>query len=433
MSFKFFDKLFQDFSELLYNKKEHNIVIKVDKEENKKSFTAHSVVLRYRSFYFNKELENATMNKNHIKTIIKQNFSTHIFEIILKYIYENYLIESKASWLRTHFFIVYHSIFSSNEFKGLKKFYNDIIVKHPNLIFEFEDFTSLQKTVFVSILQRNDLKVEEALKTTLQKCLPLIRYFHIPGEDIWEKVKPYEKILEKQLWDDIIQCHMFPNKPVKSFVFPARNTLNPKLASRIISILEFTFSTIINREHAAELLLWINQKSTTYFLESIPYEFQLIFLGSRDGFRPKTFWNMCHGYADTIVVAKVNGTDEIVESIPYEFQLIFLGSRDGFRPKTFWNMCHGYADTIVVAKVNGTDEIVGSTDNQNTYGPFFGYCEFMMKSDVSNFIQDKQCWCQYNVDNYYEKPIRTTNEFFSIIDYVVFKIIKKQVPNCTIR
>src|SRR6185369_3109534 len=74
---------------------------------------------------------------------------------------ESYLIESKASWLRTHFSLVYRSIFDSNEFKGLKKFYNDIIVKYPNLIFESEDFTSLQETALVSILARDDLKDEE--------------------------------------------------------------------------------------------------------------------------------------------------------------------------------------------------------------------------------------------------------------------------------
>ncbi|RHZ73796.1 hypothetical protein Glove_229g12 [Diversispora epigaea] len=183
-----------DFSELLNDKKEHNVVIEVDKEENMKSFTAHSVVLRYRSSYFDKELENATTNKNNIKTIIKPNISAKIFEIILKYIYggivnientdtktiyelmvnasklevkelsiklEIYLIESKASWLRTHFSLVYRLIFDGNDFEDLKNFYNDIIVKYPNLIFESEDFTSLQETALISILKRDDLKVKE--------------------------------------------------------------------------------------------------------------------------------------------------------------------------------------------------------------------------------------------------------------------------------
>src|SRR5688572_5613052 len=74
---------------------------------------------------------------------------------------ENYLIESKASWLRTHFAFIYHSIFDGNEFSGLKKFYNDIIATLPNLIFESEDFTSLQETALISILKRDDLQVEE--------------------------------------------------------------------------------------------------------------------------------------------------------------------------------------------------------------------------------------------------------------------------------
>ncbi|RHZ85546.1 hypothetical protein Glove_64g54 [Diversispora epigaea] len=32
---------------------------------------------------------------------------------------------------------------------------------------------------------------------------------------------------------------------------------------------------------------WIDQKSTIYFLANIPYEFQLIIRGSRDGFHPR--------------------------------------------------------------------------------------------------------------------------------------------------
>ncbi|RHZ83762.1 hypothetical protein Glove_87g193 [Diversispora epigaea] len=669
MSFKFFDKLSQDFSELLSDKKEYNVVIEIDKEENKKSFNAHSVVLRYRSSYFDKELENATTNENHIKTIIKPNISAQIFEIILKYIYggivniedtdtktiyelmfnanelelkelsvklENYLIESKAYWLKTHFSLVYRSIFNSNEFKGLKKFYNDIIVKYPNLIFESEDFISLQETALVSILERDDLNVEEikiwdyiinwgiaqnptlpadskewtkgnfkALKITLQQCLPLIRYFHIPVEVIWKKMKPYKKIFEEQLWDDIIQHSISPNEPITSLILPARIIFNPELPSalKLSSRENEPFSVIIKNDHVAELSSWIYRKSTIS-LANIPYEFQLILRGSRDGFHPKTFWNMCNGHAGTIVVAKVAGTDEIVggynplawdnlksewtkgnfkalkitlqqclpliryfhipveviwkkmkpykkifeeqlwddiiqhsispnepitslilpariifnpelpsalklssrenepfsviikndhvaelsswiyrkstislANIPYEFQLILRGSRDGFHPKTFWNMCNGHAGTIVVAKVAGTDEIVGgynplawdnlksgwmktndsfifslkngnirnsilsrvrddgalyyrSLADQDIYGPEFGCSEFYMKSDASDFTQDKQCSCCYadNADDQYEQPIRTTDDEFSISDYEVFKIIKKQIP-----
>ncbi|RHZ86308.1 hypothetical protein Glove_52g29 [Diversispora epigaea] len=494
MSFKFFNKLSQDFSELLNDKKEYNVVIEVDKEENRKSFTAHSVILRYRSSYFDKELENATTNENNIKTIVKPNISAQIFEIILKFIYggivniedtdtktiyelminanelrieelsvklESYLIESKASWLRTHFSFVYHSIFNGNEFKDLKKFYNDIIVKYPNLIFESGDFTSLQETALISILKRDDLKVEEikiwdyiikwgiaqnptlpadlekwsnenfeALRMTLQQCLPLIRYFHISSEDIWEKVKLYEKILEKQLWDDMIQHNMFPTKPVKSLVLSARIISNPELPSRTISNpglpsrVNEPFSTVINKEHVAELSSWIDRKSTTYSLENIPYEFQLILRGSRDGFHPKTFWNMCDGHAGTIVVVKVAGTDEIVGGYnPLAWDDLaggcYLETNDSF----IFSLKNGNINNSILSRVIDSNGALFYHSDQNIHGPDFGRSEFIMESYVSDFTQDEECWCFFDGVHYYEKPIRTSTDCFSIVDYEVFKII----------
>ncbi|RHZ79188.1 hypothetical protein Glove_151g164 [Diversispora epigaea] len=497
MSFKFFDKLSQDFLELLCDKKEYNVIIEIDKEGNKKSFTAHSVVLRYRSSYFDKELENAIPNENGIKTIIKPCIPAQIFEIILKYIYggtidiensdtktiyelmvnanelelkelsrklQSYLIETKASWLRTHFSLVYRSIFDSNEFEDLKKFYNDIIVKYPNLIFESEDFTSLQETALVSILKRDDLKVEEikiwdyvikwgiaqnpglptnleewsnenfkALKITLQQCSLLIRYFHISSEYIREKVKPYKKILEEQLWDDIIQHSMSPNKPMTSLVLPARIISNPELPSRTIPAPELpsrvneTFSTIINKEHVAELSSWIDKKSTTYSLANIPYEFQLILRGSRDGFDPKTFWNMCNGHAGTIVVAKVAGTDEIVGGYnPLAWDNSIRGRKMKTNDSFIFSLKNGNIQNSILSRVinSNSSEALNYIINQNIFGPWFGECEFLMRSNVSDFTKDKKCWC--NCVGVYEKRIRKTTQNFSLVDYEVFKIIKNK-------
>ncbi|RHZ46860.1 hypothetical protein Glove_606g48 [Diversispora epigaea] len=454
---------------------------------------------------------------------------------------EKYFIEYKASWLRTHFSLIYHSIFDSNDFESLKIFYNDIISKHPILIFESEDFTSLQETALVSILKRDDLNVEEikiwdyvikwgiaqnptlptnseqwskenfeALKTTLQQCLPLIRYFHIPGEDIWKNIKLYKKILEEQLWDDLTQYFMFPNQPVKSLVLPARSISTPYLSSNFISTSAlntkllmhirnqqksvvqvqekvepstevsgsvenpivkyndrdfpplpsrtrptpnplpsrtrptpnwasgiFLFSTIINKEHVAELSSWIDRKSTTYSLANIPYEFQLIIRGSRDGFNQKTFWNMCHGHSGTIVVAKVAGTDEIVGGYnPLTWNNSIRGARIETKDSFIFSLKNNnnIKNSILSRVVNSCKALYYPAD-QNIYGPAFGNCEFMLKSNVSDLTQDKLFWRAYNPYNtYYEKSIRTrtTNEAVSILDYEVFKIIEKQIPNCTI-
>ena len=61
------------------------------------------------------------------------------------------------------------------------------------------------------------------LKTTLKNCLPHIRYFQIPNEDIMEKVLPYQRILEPNLWKDILSRSMTPNKPITSTILPPRN------------------------------------------------------------------------------------------------------------------------------------------------------------------------------------------------------------------
>ncbi|RHZ44366.1 hypothetical protein Glove_736g9 [Diversispora epigaea] len=496
MSFKFFDKLSQDFSELLNDKKECNVIIEVDKGENKKSFTSHSVVLRYRSTYFTKELENTATNENHVKTIIKPNISAKIFEIILKYIYsgvvdiknietktiyesmivsnelefeelseklESYLVESKASWLRTHFSLIYHSIFNSNkcnEFKGLKRFYNDIITKHPNLIFESEDFTSLQEVALISILEKDNLQLEEikiwdyvikwgiaqnstlpgnleewseenfkTLKVTLQQCLPLIRYFHISEKDVWEKLKPYRNILGMQLWDDLNQKIIFPNQPVKSLVLPERIISNPELPRRVNELI----STIISEEHVAEISTWIDRKSTNYSLENVPYKLQLILRGSKDGFQPKTFWNMCNGHAGTVVIAKVAETDEILGGYnPLTWdnsktQDTYMETNDSF----IFSLKNGNIQNSILSRVK--DQYSDSalyyydSNSQKERGPCFGDCEFLLQSSVSDFTKDKKCWCIYGpgYNYYYEKSIRTTDDRFSIVDYEVFKIVKK--------
>ena len=72
------------------------------------------------------------------------------------------------------------------------------------------------------------------------------------------------------------------------------------------------FSTIISEDHAAEISSWIDRKTTTYSTTNIPYKFELILCGIKDGFAPQTFWNICHGHAKTVMVVKVKGTDEIL-------------------------------------------------------------------------------------------------------------------------
>ncbi|RHZ81863.1 hypothetical protein Glove_117g78 [Diversispora epigaea] len=469
MTLKFYDKLSRNFIELLNDKDDYNVIIEVENKE--KSFTAHSNILKYRSSYFRRELENIYPNKNNIKTITESRISAQIFETILKYIYggivnlenvetrfildlmsatnefefeelsnelETYLINTKASWLKKHFSLVYGTVLGEKNFEKLENFCNDIVIKYPNLIFDADDFTSLPESILISILKKDNLQMKEAeiwnhvikwgisqnptlptnlgewseqniitLKTTLQQCLPYIRYFHLSANEVRDSIKPYKRILDKQLWKDIKYHLSFPKRQVKSNILPARY-----------------FSTIISEDHAAEISTWIDCNTTSYTLTNNPYRFELIFRGSRDGFAPQKFWNICHGHARTVVVVKVKETNEIIGGYnPFAW--------DNSNTKDQWMKTN---DSFIFSLKNGNSIFSNVKDPkkaihyirkkfQNEYGPDFG-CDFSMRSFRSNnFTLDNDCYCKQDG---YEKPIRKLSpKYFSIVDYEVFKIIRK--------
>ncbi|RHZ75118.1 hypothetical protein Glove_217g44 [Diversispora epigaea] len=480
MVFNFLEKLSRDFSELLNDKEEYNVIIEIGQEQNKKTFTAHSAVLRYRSSYFNKELTNTVPgDNNNNKIITNPNISSQIFETILRYIYggiidtenmdtrtiydfmvaanelefeelseklENHLIESKSSWLRTHFAFVYHSIFKNNKFQNLEKFCNDVIVKHPSIIFESAEFTSLHEFALVSILKRDDLQLKESeiwdylikwgtaqnptlpkklenwsdenfntLKTTLQHCLPFIRYFHISNSDVMYKIKPYKKILDKQIWFDLKLHLILPDQPVESIILPPRLVLKQELPARVNKL----FSTIINEEHVSMISSWIDYR---FSLTNIPYEFQLILRGSKDGFAPRTFWDICDGHDNTVVVTKVKETDEILGGFnPLAWDKTHTGWVKTNKSFIF-SFKDGNLQNSILSRVKNENDALWYSLNKDRYGPRFGNNEFMMRSDVSDFTQDKLSRCKTN--HKYENSIRTLDKF-SVIDYEVFKVVKK--------
>ncbi|RHZ87544.1 hypothetical protein Glove_33g93 [Diversispora epigaea] len=488
MTLKFFDKLSQNLIELLNDKDDHNVVVEVENKE--KSFTAHSNVLKYRSSYFHQELENIQPNENNIKIITKPSISAKIFEVILKYIYggivnlkkvetrfifdlmlianefeltelsnqlETILIEDKASWLKTHFSLVYRAIFVKENFKNLENFCNDIVVKYPNLIFDSSDFNSLPESSLVSLLKRDDLQMKEVevwdyvikwgiaqnptlptnlgdwtkgnfltLKTTLQQCLPHIRYFHITNIEIYDKIRPFKKILDKQLWEDIHQHLAAPDRSIKSTILPARSVLVTELPPRA-NELNQPFSTIISEDHAAEISSWIDRKTNTYSATNIPYKFELILRGTRDGFAPQTFWNICHGHASTIVVAIVKGTDEIIGGYNpltwdnYNDHDKWAETKDSF----IFSLKNRIIQNSILSRVKDTKHAVlniGKND-QKVYGPYFGF-GFSLRSYRSNFnlSNDSQ---RDNYFNYYEKCITISPYGFSIDNYEVFQVIRK--------
>ncbi|RHZ46890.1 hypothetical protein Glove_606g122 [Diversispora epigaea] len=479
MALNFYVNFSNDFIKLLENGDEHNIIIEVGEHPFMQTFKLHSTVLCYRCPYLYEEFKKSIINNDdNIRIIQKPQISAKPFNFIIKYIYgatvnlekvetsvildllmtanefqleelitglQDFLIENQSSWLKLNFSKIYNSCFLT-QFKALQTFCNDIIAKHPNLIFESEDFTTLPEAALMSIIQRDDLQLEESkiwdylikwgisrnetlplnlddwiekdfqiLKNTLQQYLPYIRFFQISSENIIEKVYPYQQILDKQLWGDILKYSMAPNKPITSKILPPRKieTFTIQLPNRGHT-LQIT-SSIISKEQETEIASWIDKKEVTYDVNNNPYEFNLILRGSRDGFEPGVFWNLCNRKTNVIVIAKVKNTDEIIggyNPVGWNFDLKhkYSETNDSF----IFSLKSGNIENSILSRVKVSSRAIY---NNPTFGPNF-YNDLIMNEVQSFEIYD------YGGDNY-EKQIREKTGAFSIDDYEVFQIKKR--------
>ncbi|RHZ48302.1 hypothetical protein Glove_553g35 [Diversispora epigaea] len=465
MTLNFYKNLSNDYVKLLENGNEHNIIIEVGEPPVMQTFKVHSTVLCYRCPYLYDEFKKSTINNNdNIKIIQKPQISVKVFNIIIKYIYgatvnlekvetsiifdllmtanqfqleelverlQTFLIEKHLSWLKLNFSKIYNSSFQT-DFKTLQNYCNNIFAVHPDLIFESNDFNTLPEAALVSLIQRDDLQLEESkiwdyviqwgtaqiktlpsniddwidkdfqiLKHALQKCLPHIRYFQISSENIMEKVYPYQQILNKKLVTDILKYSMAPGKPITSTIIPPRKKV------------EIT-SSIITNKHAADIATWIDKKRITYDADNNPYYFNLILRGSRDGFDYKVFWKLCNLKTNLVVVVKVKDTDEILggyNPICWNANAkIYYETNDSF----IFSLKNGNIKNHILSRVKNASYAIHN-DSHN-YGLNFGHNDFFMYSS-DQFHVGSICG--------YEKLIRTTKGQFHMYDYEVFQIKKR--------
>ncbi|RIB21814.1 hypothetical protein C2G38_2034071 [Gigaspora rosea] len=374
-----------------------------------------------------------------------------LFEELTKRL-ESYLIETKASWLRLHFSIIFQKSFQNNKFQELQNWCNDIIVKHPEMFFESKDFTSIQENALISIIKRDDLQMKETkiwkhviewgiaqnpgipsnpknwtnenfltMKTVLENCLPHIRYFQISGSDVIDHLQPYQQIFDKNLWDDIIKRFLSSDRPVLSVILPPRVVLKQAFPPRTNE----PFSMIINEAHAAEITSWIDKKADVYSAINSPYEFKLLLRGTRDGFTPASFWNLCDKQTNLVVVAKIKGTEEILggyNPIGWD-EPINPGVYKYCNESFIFSLKNGTIKNSILSRVKNPEYAIY---NRSNCGPTFGG-GFFLSHDLM-LINPNKCW---NHKASYEKRIRNAKynsegmSYFLVDEYEIFQISKK--------
>ncbi|PKY21652.1 hypothetical protein RhiirB3_501014, partial [Rhizophagus irregularis] len=353
---------------------------------------------------------------------------------------QGYLIENKSEWIEQNFELTHRISFQSNNLLEIQQFCTNLMAKSPEIIFDSFDFTSLPETSLIKLIERDDLQMKEVevwdrvlewglaqnstlisdpdtwtdddyrmMENTLQRCLPLIRFFSLSSKEFLQNIDPYKKLLNSQLYKDLLNSYMNPDS------IPNDNISLP----RNIHIDEVIDSTIVSLNIVSIISRWIDKvdvnRKFSYLRELyLPYKFKLLLRGSRDGFTAKQFHTLCDDKLITVTFIKIEGAEEII---------------GGYNPLT-WSTSNNWIKTkdsfIFSFKSNFKTAIISNVKNINcamANHPRNGPC---FNRDLAiGSLNENENFCKFFcINTSYEKKIRDQEGKFSMEDYEIFQIVK---------
>ncbi|RGB35308.1 hypothetical protein C1646_742341 [Rhizophagus diaphanus] len=393
--------------------------------------------------------------------IKKPNISPQAFDIILKYLYtgqvnianktgtelldfmiisnelmltklteltEDFIIENQQQFLQNDPVGILKIVYYYKSLAKLQEFCLDKICSEPEILFNSDKFVQLSVPLLEVILKRDNLNLNEIeiwenlvkwglvqdqtlnkdvskwnqddfniFKRILYKFIPLIRFYEISGEDYFNKVKPYEDILSKELKDDILKFYLIPGyKPVYTPRRPKHNV----------------DSVIINLKHLTLFANWIDRKEKND--KNILYEFKLLYRSSRDGNTAAAFHAKCDNKGATFVVVKITNSEQIVggyNPLLWDSNGTSKLTRDSF---IFSFTNKNDFQSAKVTYSNGGNYSILCYSN---CGPGFGCGDLYL-----NFVKGPNVW-QSGCGFCY--PTLNLTNCMNVDDYEVFQVIKK--------
>jgi hypothetical protein len=358
---------------------------------------------------------------------------------------QNYFIENNSEWLERHFGFTQQIISESNNLLKLQEFCTNLMVQSPEKIFKSLSFTSLTEKSLISIIKSDNLQMKEIevwehvlkwglaqnptlipdpktwtdddfkiMKSTLQHCLPLVRFFCLSAKEFSQKVRPYQKLLNQQFYEDLLNFYLDPESVSSQNIQSSRKI---KITNETTN--ELNCSQIVNSDIFSTISRWIDKVviNDNNFNEYLPYKFELLLRGSRDGFTPKKFHELCDNKHNTVTFIKVKGTKEIIGGYnPLEW-----------KSSASWGITN---DSFIFSfkDKNIKDAILSNVNDKNSAvwynnitGPCFGKCDIVMLA-----FSESTNYSKYRCRKFhYEKKIRDNEDYFTIEDYEVFQIIKR--------
>ncbi|GBC27280.2 carbohydrate-binding module family 13 protein [Rhizophagus irregularis DAOM 181602=DAOM 197198] len=438
---KFLPKLSQNLLEILNDEEYYDVTIEVGNDPNENDGTlSHiklpnilpeifQIILRY--IYGGRLSLKDYDTSDIIRTIIAAS-ELNLQELII-YL-QSFLIENEANWMEKNFDFVYQTSFENDSLMELQKYCTDLMTKEPDIIFKSPKFSSIPEKLLISIIQNDNLQLSEiqiwehilnwglaqnpelpssftnyskddfnTLKNTLQQVIPFIRFYDFTSKEFTDRVLPYKRILPKELYKDLLKTYLNLSDPNSK----PNVELKPRITKGIKSIT--VDSNIITYQYAELILKWVDKLESTDKLTS-SYEFNLLFRGSRDGFKQDRFHKICDNHSRTVTIVKVKDSNEILggyNPIEWKYEGGFMAAEDSF----IFSFHNNRIDNHILSRVKDKGNAIFNDPHS---GPKFGNNDLIILGMYSGNCCKK---------SYYEKPIRRTTNQFTIEEFEVFQIV----------
>ena len=334
---------------------------------------------------------------------------------------QDYLIENRDNFIQQNPIEMLNMVYQHETFGDLWDHSLEKICEKPEILFGTDKFFSLKAPLLESLLKRNDLLLDEIViwdelikwcfaqnsnilqdpmqwnkeetvivERTIYRFVPFLKFYFISSEDFITKVYPFKEIIPKELTNNVLLFHMGPNRQIN-----------------------VGHSSLVNYQYFAMFSSWIEKKNDFHYdARNIPYNFNLLYLSSRDGNTEKEFHEKCDKKGATIVIVKIADSEKIV---------------GGYNPLP-WNSSNSRyhtRDSFIFSFTNKNiprSAKVGYSGGQNaiscrvTHGPSFG-------DDIRDLNFYKGWWYCNDNPSYPNIDVPVPTKFKA--DYEVFQVVKK--------
>jgi hypothetical protein len=346
---------------------------------------------------------------------------------ILEYI-QDYIIKYHEKCLRENFYKVYQFTLQHNEFRKLNEYIKDIITNSPEIIFNDTDITKTSREYLISIVQLDDLQLDEieiwshiikwgiartstlsnevsswsdndfnTLKENLNPLIPFIRFGLISSSDFYIKINPFRKIFEEKFYQSILEYYLVPETRDKSIFYSTNSRC--RLDSVLIDTKQLRF--ISN---------WISKD--TYF------KFELLTRGSRDGFSEQVFHNRCDSKGPSLTILRNKSTGEILGGYnPMNWVSDDKGDYYVTNDSFIFSLNKENINKSIISRVIKSNCAIY---NRKGNGPRFGRHNIDGgKDDLRIHVSEKRFEC---TKTSYNKLIGQNNQFD---EYEIFQVVNK--------